>query len=302
MRKSLKPLVKKLGESQRQFFREVLHLFFVGKPEGNKHSMHLFKLLLTLSLFLLFFAMAAPAMNIVPPDKYGRVVIGNYSRKAGLAPVVFDHWLHRAKFTCRLCHIDIGFAMEAGTTKISAATNIKGFHCGSCHNGSTVFAGKKTFSSCTKNFTQEESARCERCHSLGKDIKKEYEFSTFTNKFPKKGLGNGIDWEEAENKGFINPIDFLEGVSVKRPPLKMDKDVVIESRGSWMSDVLFSHKKHALWNGCEVCHPEIFPSTKKGSIKYLMLQISGGEYCGLCHKNVAFPYIECQRCHTKPVH
>ncbi len=59
----------------------------------------------------------------------------NSSEKAGLSPVVFDYWLHRAKFTCRVCHVDIGFAMEASATKIKAETNIKGFHCGSCHNG-----------------------------------------------------------------------------------------------------------------------------------------------------------------------
>src|SRR5208337_111507 len=39
----------------------------------------------------------------VPPQEYGRVVIKNYSERAGLAPVVFNHWLHRARFTCRLC-------------------------------------------------------------------------------------------------------------------------------------------------------------------------------------------------------
>ena len=36
------------------------------------------------------------------PFEYGRVVIDNYSKRYRLAPVVFDHWLHRAKFTCRL--------------------------------------------------------------------------------------------------------------------------------------------------------------------------------------------------------
>jgi len=262
--------------------------------------MHLFKRLFTLFFFLLFSSGAVSAMTVAPPDKYGRVVINNY-RSKGIVPVVFDHWLHRAKFTCRLCHIDIGFAMEAGGTKISAATNMKGFHCGSCHNGNRVFGRRKTFGTCSDNFTQEEGARCERCHSLGKNVKKEYEFDTFSKRLPRKGLGNGIDWEEAENKGLISPIDFLEGISIKRPPLKMDKDVVIESRGTWMADVLFSHKKHALWNGCEVCHPEIFPSTKRGTIKYSMLQIAGGEYCGVCHDKVAFPLVDCQRCHTKPV-
>ena len=56
-------------------------------------------------------------------------------RKPGMAPVVFDHWLHRKNFTCRLCHVDIGFGMTAGSTKIRAVDNMKGYYCGTCHNG-----------------------------------------------------------------------------------------------------------------------------------------------------------------------
>ncbi|RMG73133.1 MAG: hypothetical protein D6710_03880, partial [Nitrospirae bacterium] len=47
------------------------------------------------------------------PHEYGNIVIDNYSTKKNIAPVVFNHWLHRAKYTCRLCHVDIGFAMKA---------------------------------------------------------------------------------------------------------------------------------------------------------------------------------------------
>jgi hypothetical protein len=55
------------------------------------------------------------------PYEFGRVIINNYSETTHLSPVVFDHWLHRAKFTCRVCHIDIGFAMTANGTKMTAA-------------------------------------------------------------------------------------------------------------------------------------------------------------------------------------
>ncbi len=252
-------------------------------------------------LLLILSAYAAYAMRIIPPQEYGRVIINNYSSSAGLAPAVFDHWLHRAMFTCRLCHVDIGFAMEGGATKIKAATNRDGFHCGACHNGKTAYKGKKIFASCSDNSVQDESSRCIRCHSAGNQRKKEMEFNQFIEKFPKSRVGNGMDWEEAEAKGLIKPIDFMEGVSIKRSPLKMEKEISIESRETWMSDVMFSHKKHAVWNGCEVCHPEIFPSTKQGTVKYSMFQIANGEYCGVCHDKVAFPLIECQRCHIKPV-
>src|SRR5512135_1941964 len=85
------------------------------------------------------------------PYEYGRVVINNASEKAGLAPVVFDHWLHRSKFTCRLCHVDIGFAMKAGATGIKAVDNMKGFYCGSCHNGKRTFGDNvQVFEACAK--------------------------------------------------------------------------------------------------------------------------------------------------------
>ena len=68
-----------------------------------------------------------------------------------------------------------------------------------------------------------------------------------------------------------------------------------------MPAIIFSHKKHTVWNGCELCHPEIFVGVKKGATKYSMVEIFDGKYCGVCHTNVAFPLLDCQRCHTEPV-
>ncbi len=252
-------------------------------------------------LLLLTSAFTAYAMRIVPPHVYGRVILGSYSTSAGLAPVAFDHWLHRPMYTCRLCHVDIGFAMEGGATKIRAATNRDGFHCGSCHNGKSTYKGKIIFAACADNSAREEPGRCGRCHAAGDPGKKKKEFDEIFGNFPRKGVGNAVDWEEAESKGLIKPLDFVEGISIGRSPLKMEKEMTIKSKGSWMSDVMFSHKKHAAWNGCEVCHPEIFPSTKQGTVKYSMFQISGGQYCGVCHDKVAFALLDCQRCHINPV-
>jgi c(7)-type cytochrome triheme protein len=240
-------------------------------------------------------------MDTAPPSEYGRVTINNYSEDAGMAPVVFDHWLHRSMFTCRLCHVDIGFAMEAGGTNINKAGNFGGFYCGSCHDGNRVYDGKKIFAACADSPGEEDLRRCDRCHSKGKDVKKERGFGELAAKLPQKGLGNRIDWEEAEATGLIKPVDFLEGVSVKRPSLKPQEDFSIKSMGTWMTDVIFSHKKHAVWNGCEVCHPEIFPTVEKGATRFSMLEIYDGQYCGVCHNKVAFPLIECQRCHINPV-
>ncbi len=233
------------------------------------------------------------------PYDYGRVIINNYSEKEGLAPVVFDHWLHRAKFTCRLCHVDIGFGMKAGSTGIKASDNIKGYYCGTCHNGKMVSNNRKVFEACSKD--KEDIRRCERCHSMGKNVKKENDFNIFTEKLPKERFGNGINWEKAEADGFIKPVDFIEGISIKRHSLTVQKDFALEAKVKGMPEIIFSHKKHTIWNGCEVCHPEIFVGVKRGATKYSMVEIFDGKYCGVCHGAVAFPLIDCQRCHTKPV-
>ena len=254
-----------------------------------------------MSCFILAFAGDVNGRSVPISHEYGRVIIRNFSDQAGMAPVWFDHWLHRARYTCRLCHVDIGFAMEANATKIKADTNTKGFYCGACHNGTRVYGRKEIFPSCSLSSTPEESARCNRCHSVGKNVQKEYDYASFTEKLPKQNLSDLVDWEAAEARGLIRPIDFLPGVSIQRPPLNVQKDFSIASKGFWMPDIIFSHKKHALWNGCELCHPDIFPSVKKGTAKYSMLEISSEQYCGLCHDHVAFPLTDCQKCHSKPV-
>ncbi len=235
------------------------------------------------------------------PYDYGKITINNFSEKAGLSPVVFDHWLHRSKFTCRLCHVDIAFAMKAGSTGIKASDNINGYYCGTCHNGKRTFQDKKVFESCLKKVPSDDGKRCERCHSLGKNVVREYDFAKFTESFPKERFGNGIDWEKAEADGHIKVVDFLEGVSIKRPALAVQKDFSISAKVEGMPDIIFSHKKHTIWNGCELCHPEIFIGVKKGTTKYSMVDIYDGKYCGVCHSSVAFPLLDCQRCHTKPV-
>jgi c(7)-type cytochrome triheme protein len=235
------------------------------------------------------------------PADYGRVVINNYSQKGGLAPVVFDHWVHRSRYTCRLCHVDIGFAMKAGTTGIKAVDNMKGFYCGTCHNGKMAADGRKVFEACSKKSTQDDTNRCDRCHSEGKMVRREHDFESLAGRLPKERFGNGINWEKAEEEGLVKPVDFIEGVSIKKPSLTIQKDFALGAKVEGMPDIVFSHKKHTVWNGCELCHPEIFIGVKKGATKYSMVEIFEGRYCGACHTTVAFPLTDCQRCHTKPV-
>lgn len=231
------------------------------------------------------------------PFEYGSVVINNFSANAGLSPVVFDHWVHRSKFTCRLCHVDIGFGMTTGATKIKAADNKKGFYCGTCHNGTYRYEGKVVFEACSGK----DSHKCGICHYTGRNPQREQNFYAFTDKLPKERFGNSVNWELAEEKGLISPINYLEGVSVTRSALTIQKDFFLNPKNEGMPNIVFSHKKHTAWNGCELCHPDIFLGVKKGTTKYSMVDSFQGKYCGACHDKVAFPQTDCQRCHSTPV-
>lgn len=245
-------------------------------------------------------ATSAVAWNRPVPETYGRVMLENASRRAGVPTVAFDHWRHRSRFTCRLCHVDVGFAMGAGATGISAATNRDHFHCGACHDGKATYLGKPIFPACSGAKKLDDAPACRRCHNTPDPGKLEKEYEEFASKLPRDALGL-VDWEKAEAERLVRPLDYLEGASVKRKPLEMSREVAIESKAGWMSDIIFSHKKHTVWNGCEVCHPDIFPRTNAGGNHYTMLQIANGEYCGACHDKVAFSLADCGRCHAKPV-
>lgn len=255
---------------------------------------------LLFSIISIAFAQTGVKKKRPLPYEFGRVVINNYSEASNIAPVVFDHWLHRAKFTCRLCHVDIGFAMTAGASDIKARDNINGYYCGTCHNGTRMFGDTSAFSSC-KEESGSMNATCDRCHSLGKNVTRKYDFREFVKGWPKERLGNGVDWEKAEEQELIMPYDYIEGVSIKRTKLVVQDDFKIVSKVKGMPNIIFSHEKHTVWNGCELCHPEIFVGIKKGLTQYSMVSIYEGKFCGVCHNNVAFPLLDCQRCHLQEV-
>ena len=261
----------------------------------------MFIILAIMALATLAFAQGGVKKKKPKPYEYGKVTINNFSPKGGMAPVEFDHWVHRGRFTCRLCHVDIGFAMRAGETQIKAADNMRGYFCGVCHNDKMLFEEKRVFAACAKDYNRADQKRCERCHIVGANPQKEANFYRLTERLPRERGGNGINWELAEEKGLIKPVDYLEGVSMKRAKLAVQKDFSLSSKTEGMPDIIFSHKKHTVWNGCEVCHPEIFVGVSKGATKYSMIELFEGKYCGVCHDTVAFPQTDCQRCHTKPI-
>ncbi len=241
---------------------------------------------------------------------YGNVVLDTNSLKAGVNPVLFEHWVHRKAFTCRVCHVDVGFSMKANEGGIRAADNMKGYYCGACHNGKSSFnGGEPLFAACSDKFDKDDMKRCLRCHSQEKTgperdarhEQREKAFRAFADNMPKERGGNGINWEQAEESGVIKLIDYIEGLSTKRPPMANQKDFAIGAKVEGVPEIIFSHKKHTVWNGCEVCHPDIFVGVKKGVEKYSMIDLFAGKYCGACHGKVAFPQSDCRRCHTKQV-
>ncbi len=271
-------------------------------PKGKKRNERGL-LLLVLTCEILLLAYLASAQIYLPnpapePSEYGKVILDNYSA-AEPGAVVFDHWLHRSMFTCRVCHVDVGFAMEAKATGINATTNRQGFHCGACHDGKRVFEGKTIFAACSDpaSAAANSDRQCDRCHSLGKRGVRKYEYREFTAKLP-KGI-YGVNWEAAEESGIIRPVDFVEGLSVKKTAMKNRKDFSVEAAYPWVHPIVFSHEKHSVWNGCELCHPEIFPTAQKGTIHFSMFSNIEGQYCGACHGKVAFPLNHCQGCHEK---
>lgn len=230
----------------------------------------------------------------IRPEEYGNIVMDLNSSRKDMAPVVYKHWVHRTKFTCRVCHVDVGFAMKAGDSHITCDDIKGGLYCGSCHDGKTAFGR------IGRDENGKEVRNCDRCHSYGRQVQFKYDFFKVREPLPKERFGNGINWQKAEEDGLIAPKDFLEGVSVKRKKIKDPKDIELSVGQRGMPDIIFSHVKHAVWNGCETCHPEIF-GVKKGVTVYNMQDIFDGKYCGACHDKVAFSNHDCQRCHTREV-
>lgn len=111
------------------------------------------------SLFLvLFFS----ALTNIAYAEYGDVVLNNTSKAAGMNPVIFPHWIHRMKYSCRACHESLGFKMKAGTSGITMNKIFAGEYCAVCHNGKVAFA----------------TTQCQLCHSGKKGLETQVHRST----------------------------------------------------------------------------------------------------------------------------
>ncbi len=122
--------------------------------------------------------------------------------------------------------------------------------------------------------------------------------------FPKSPEENA-DWMAALEKEMIAPRKSLDAEG-ELPPAEEIEDivyskVVVKKRGKHkgkkkLVKTVFPHNKHYTWLTCTNCHPDPFPETR-GGIQMAKKMIRKGEYCGLCHRAVAFDTEECDRCH-----
>jgi c(7)-type cytochrome triheme protein len=260
----------------------------------NTGSLMMMIVVVTLFFMLSFEHSGAAMKKRLPHHEYGNVMINNLSEKKEIAPVVFNHWLHRARYTCRLCHEDLGFSMKRNGTKITESANEKGLYCGACHNGEEAFGALEKVQSSKK-----PEKNCKLCHSSGSQVPFKKKFYPFTKEFPRARFGNGVNWIRAESDGHLTLKDTLKGTTSKKVHQAGLSDSVISPDDPEMPRIIFSHDNHARWNGCALCHPEPFEENK-GSPKFTMEEIIEGKFCGTCHGKVAFPILDCQRCHTEP--
>lgn len=230
-------------------------------------------------------------IKTIPPNgpfwKYGTLEMRRRTKKAGMPAAVFPHWSHRARYTCRVCHEELGFSMRAGDTGISRAQYIAGQYCGACHDGETAFSVK------------EGAVRhCDKCH-MKDTAALEKQFDEFAEGQPFAKFGNGIDWSAALKSGGVRPQNAL---TAEKPILPLPAKLKVPMKlgtAAPRSDVTFSHEDHYVELDCSACHPDIFNIKKKGTKAFTMENNIFGNYCGVCHMRVAFPMNDCKRCHTQ---
>lgn len=235
-------------------------------------------------LLLLPFAALAGVFDLkpmLPSDQYGNILIDRTSTANNVKPVIFSHWIHRQYYTCRVCHSELDFNFKVNTTEITEGASRAGKFCGACHNGRIAFR---------------HVGNCEKCHTgdLASGSERYQDF--LTKPFPFNDYGNGIDWVEAYRRKMINPATYLKKKSLDIP---FEKTLFLESDWSIITPCVFPHKAHIEWLECGSCHPELFNIKKKSTKNLNMRTVLQGQFCGVCHLNVAFPMDDCKRCHPQ---
>ncbi len=223
-------------------------------------------------------------LGVKSPSNYGNIVLERYADRYSeiyLKKVVFPHWFHRVRFTCKVCHSDIGFTMQAGADDIKMDEIFEGKWCGKCHNGKVAF----------------KPLNCSRCHSLGRKVVDNHKIEALLGELPGNEFGNRVDWVKAIEEGKVTPKASIDG---KDKMVVFDRDITFEAKLPLPKppDVIFPHKAHTEWLHCNNCHPAIFNMKAGGNPEVRMEKILTGQWCGVCHGKVAFPLTDCFRCHS----
>ena len=104
-----------------------------------------------------------------------------------------------------------------------------------------------------------------------------------------------IDWTRALAEKAITPKAALGADKKEEEPTDLDIEYV--PKGQPQYKVVFPHKTHTQWLGCDNCHTGVF-EMEKGKATMTMEKINGGAYCGVCHGKVASPDVSnCPACH-----
>jgi len=222
--------------------------------------------------------------GLLMPEEYGDVLMKGAATKAkGVTPVAFSHWVHRTKYTCRVCHGELDFSMKTNETGTACADGeVRPRYCTTCHNGKVAFAPR-----------DEEGDNCNRCHNADQSPDSE-KFAVLRKRLPGARFGNEINWVKALEKGLIKPQGSL---SDGYQAMAMDKTLTLTAEMSGIPAAVFPHKAHVQWLDCANCHPDIFNIKKKTTRHFSMARILNGEFCGACHLRIAFPLNECKKCH-----
>ncbi len=218
------------------------------------------------------------------PETYGEVLMDGDSPGRSMRFAGFSHWIHRVKYTCRVCHYELEFSMKRNETPIVCNKGqMNGRYCAVCHNGNISFGPKDG-----------NSENCSRCHGYSASSSSWDKFKELQAKLPKTGFGDEINWSQALNEGKIKPEDSISG---KKRELVNIKTLVLQAEMGGISSSVFPHKTHEQWLDCSNCHPELFNIKKKTTATLRMNNMVKGESCGICHLHVAFPLDDCRRCH-----
>ena len=230
-------------------------------------------------MLLAVLLLMAPLRFHLPPlpprEAYGNVLIDRTTANGPVKPVTFSHWSHRMRYTCRVCHLELDFSFQRNATEITEETCRKGQFCGACHNGKIAFGHTE--------------GNCEKCHAgnvVNADFKK-------LGELPWSAYGDGVNWSRALSMQLIKPVSSLTG---DFQPIQLDRTLTLEADWNFVPPAIFPHAEHERWLDCANCHPSIF-NVKKKATHISMQNILAGEFCGVCHRRVAFPLNDCRRCH-----